>query len=412
MAKYKHVNKSDILTKADRGETPSIMEPLLLSSECRRRRELEELAFNLGLESAKLRNSLPPGAVLPLAELVRSMNCYYSNLIEGHNTHPIEIERALKGDYSKDKTKRNLQLEAKAHIAVQQWIDQSALCRNAATAQAILEIHNRFSQLLPDDLLWVEDPKTKIRAKVVPGVWRDRDVRVGTHIAVSPGALPRFLSRFEAAYNSLGKLETVLSAAAAHHRLLWIHPFLDGNGRVARLMSYAQLLYALDTGGVWSLSRGLARNVNAYKDHLANCDQPRRSDLDGRGNLSEGALGDFTKFFLETCLDQVIFMQKLLEPGRLRHRILRWAEEEMEAGQLPAHADHVIGAILNRPQTPRGDIPELIRLSDRHTRRLVASLLQCGVLSTTSPRGPLRLAFPAALASRWLPGLFPDAPVV
>ena len=41
---------------------------------------------------------------------------------------------------------------------------------------------------------------------------------------------------------------------------LWIHPFLDGNGRVARLMSYAMLLDALDTGGIWSIARGLARS--------------------------------------------------------------------------------------------------------------------------------------------------------
>ena len=47
------------------------------------------------------------------------MNCYYSNLIEGHDTHPIDIERALKNDYSQDAHKRDLQLEAKAHIAVQ-----------------------------------------------------------------------------------------------------------------------------------------------------------------------------------------------------------------------------------------------------------------------------------------------------
>ena len=51
------------------------------------------------------------------------MNCYYSNLIEGHYTHPVDIERALKDEYSADPEKRDLQLEAKAHIKVQEWID-------------------------------------------------------------------------------------------------------------------------------------------------------------------------------------------------------------------------------------------------------------------------------------------------
>ena len=77
-----------------------------------------------------------------------------------------------------------------------------------------------------------------------------------------------------------------MAAAAAHHRLLWIHPFLDGNGRVARLMSYAMLLETLDTNGIWSIARGLARNVADYKAYLADCEMRRRNDLDGRENLS------------------------------------------------------------------------------------------------------------------------------
>jgi len=48
------------------------------------------------------------------------------------------------------------------------------------------------------------------------------------------------------------------------------------------------------------LSRGLARNVVAYKAHLAACDMTRRNDLDGRGNLGEEALAEFTQFFLAT----------------------------------------------------------------------------------------------------------------
>ena len=96
------------------------------------------------------------------------MNCYYSNLIEGHDTHPIDIERALKGDYSKDAKKRDLQLEAKAHIAVQQWIDDGGLKGRAVTADAIREIHRRFCEQLPEDLLWVEDPATKEKIRVDP----------------------------------------------------------------------------------------------------------------------------------------------------------------------------------------------------------------------------------------------------
>jgi len=190
------------------------------------------------------------------------MNCYYSNLIEGHDTHPVDIEPVLKNDYSQDKRKRDLQLEAKAHIAVQQWIDAGGLTGHAAvTARSIAKIHRRFCELLPEDLLWVESPDTKKRVRLIPGEFRRRGIRVGDHIATSPGALPRFIARFEQVYGNLGKTDWIISTAAAHHRLLWMHPLMDGNGPVARLMSHAMLLGILDTGAVWSVARGLARNV-------------------------------------------------------------------------------------------------------------------------------------------------------
>jgi hypothetical protein len=82
------------------------------------------------------------------------------------------------------------------------------------------------------------------------------------------------------------------------------------------------LLNTLDTGAVWSVARGLARNVERYKGHLAACDQTRRNDLDGRGHLRQEALGAFADFFLRVCIDQVSFMEGLMQPDRLRTRIL------------------------------------------------------------------------------------------
>jgi Fic family protein len=392
----------------DRGEQVSLIEPMRISETSRHREGLADLAVELAAHAAGFRRSLPEGVLAALADLVRAMNCYYSNLIEGHDTHPVDIERALKEDYSSDAEKRNLQLEARAHIAVQRWIDDGGLSGRALTLKGICEVHKRFGELLPEELLWIEDPESGERMRVVPGALRCRDVRVGQHIAISPGALPRFLGQFERTYAGLGRAETIIAAAAVHHRLLWIHPFLDGNGRVARLMSHAMLLEALDTGGVWSIARGLARNVRSYKSHLATCDLKRRNDLDGRGHLSEEGLAAFTRFFLETCLDQVEFMEELVQPKRLRDRILLWSEEEARADTLPPKAGRILEAILYRGELPRGEVPELLGTSERHARRIVAALVERGVIVSTSTRAPLRLAFPAKLASRWMPGLFPE----
>jgi Fic family protein len=218
------------------------------------------------------------------------------------------------------------------------------------------------------------------------------------------------MQRFEEVYGGLGKTETILATAGAHHRLVWIHPFLDGNGRVARLMSHATLLDALDTGAIWSIARGLARNVDDYKAHLAACDQPRRNDLDGRGNLSEETLADFTRFFLVTCLDQVIFMESLMRPDQLRARVLLWAEEEIRLGKLPPKSGAILQAMLYRGELPRADTAGIVGTGERQARRVVSALAERNVLVSASPRAPLRLAFPAAVASRWMPGLFPEKP--
>jgi Fic family protein len=400
--------KADITAAIDREEAVSAMEPLTLSEGSPERSSLLDLAIELAAASAGFRRSLPAGVMKALADLVRAMNCYYSNLIEGHDIHPVDIERAMKNDYSTDARKRHLQLEARAHVEVQRWIDDGGLSGRATSTAAIRDVHKRFCDLLPEELLVVSDPDSRDTTHVVPGALRERDVKVGRHVPVSPGAVPRFLERFENTYGRLGRAEAILAVAAAHHRLLWIHPFLDGNGRVARLISHAAFLELLDTGGVWSVARGLARNEGRYKQHLMDCDSPRRTDLDGRGNLSEEALAAFTRFFLEVCLDQVRFMEELVQPNRLRERILLWAEEETRSGNLPAKAGQLLEGLLFRGEMPRGDVALLLGTSDRQARRVASALLERGVLVSEGARAPLRLTFPATLAPRWMPGLFPE----
>ena len=400
--------KTDMEAAQDRGEAVTMMEPLLITESAKGRGELVDLAVDLAAKATGFRRSLPDGVASSLATLVRTMNCYYSNLIEGHDTHPIDIERAQKGDYSHDPVNRNLQLEAEAHITVQAWIDAGEFDGRATTSDGLIELHHRFCERLPNELLWVTDPVTGLRERVVPGQFRTKDVQVGRHVGVSPGAVPRFLERLESIYSPLGRTDRILAAATGHHRFLWTHPFLDGNGRVARLMSYAILREALDTGGLWSIARGLARNVGAYKAKLANADLPRRNDLDGRGNLSEEALVDFTLFFLGTCIDQVDFMETLMQPNRLRDRILIWVEEEIRADALPPKSGAVLEAVLYRGHLPRREVAGLLNVGDRQARRVTSALLERKVLISASPRAPLYLAFPAALAARWMPGLFPE----
>jgi len=401
--------KTDIYMK-DRGETIDSMQPMKIGEGSPRLPAVRDLAVELAAKAAAFRSSLPDGVRTSLADLVRAMNCYYSNLIEGHDTHPIDIERALRNDLSDDPVKRDLQLEARAHIAVQQWIDAGGLTGRAHTRAGLTEAHARFCAELPEDLLWVEMPGTGERVRVEPGELRTHDVAVGRHVAISPGAVPRFLDHFEWAYGGLGRSDFIVAVAAAHHRFVWIHPFMDGNGRVARLMSHAMMLDALDTGGIWSVARGLGRTAERYKQHLAACDLPRRNDLDGRGALSEEELASFTAYFLQLCIDQVDFMAGLVEPDRLRARIHQWVAEEATLGNLSPKASAILDAVLYRGELPRGELDSVVGTGDRQARRIASQLLEMGVLVSESSRAPLRITFPATLAARWMPGLFPERP--
>ena len=391
----------------DSHETVDRMEPMVIAEGSRWRSEMSDLALDLTYKAAEFQSSLPEGVKAALADLVRNMNCYYSNLIEGHDTHPIQIELALNNVYDKDPKRRDLQLEARAHVAVQRWIDEGSLRGLSTTEASIKEIHQRFVECLPDELRWVTRPDTGEKLPVMPGEYRRDFVEVGRLIPVSPGAIPRFMQRYERGYSSFNRAQTIIACAAAHHRLTWIHPFLDGNGRVARLVSHAMMLDALGTGGIWSIARGLSRNVVEYKRHLSYCDLGRRNDLDGRGALSEETLADFTRFFLKICIDQVEFMKNLMQPDELRARILTWAEEEVRLGSFAKPSVAIMEAVLFRGELPRADVASLIQGSDRTASRFTAQLNGFGVITSASSKAPWRLALPATLAQRWFPGLYP-----
>ena len=201
--------------------------------------KLDDLAIDLVARANRLAGQIQPGVRKSIGDLVRSMNCYYSNLIEGHNTHPRDIDAALEGDYSTDAGKRSLQLEARAHIEVQRLIDNGDDPAESPTATRYIRwLHRQFCERLPEDMLWVENPPTGKKVEIIPGEFRNGEVKIEPHVPPPATVLAEFLARFDAAYDfgRLSKSQAIIAIAASHHRFLWIHPFFDGNGRVARLM--------------------------------------------------------------------------------------------------------------------------------------------------------------------------------
>ena len=94
------------------------------------------------------------------------------------------------------------------------------------------------------------------------------------------------------------------------------------------------------SAGSWSRSHsGLSSGTPSirglrYKSALTLADEPRRGDLDGRGNLSTLRLKEFCRYFLEVCIDQVNFMESLLQPSELLRRMKLYVDDEVSANRL------------------------------------------------------------------------------
>lgn len=390
-------------------ETPYRIEPCLLEDA---RGEMLNLLIEVQAAAAALPGRLHPRTAANLADMVRVMNCYYSNLIEGHNTRPRDIERALANDLDADEGRRNLQLEARAHIRIQRDIDarfaEGALT-DPCSVDFLLHLHREFYRDAPDAMLDIAGAGRRFR--MTPGAFRTdaaHDVAVGRHLPPSSAAVVAFMLHFEARYSlhKLGPAERILAIPAAHHRLTYIHPFPDGNGRVSRLMTHAMALQAgIGAHGLWSVSRGLARGLEdraEYKSMLDSADMPRQGDLDGRGNLSLRALEAFIVWFLKICLDQIRFMAALFDLDGLASRLKRHSEQ---SGWRPEAARLLI-EILHRGEIARGDAAAITGLKERTSRDLLGQLVKANILGSATEKGPVSLRFPADMHDVLFPRLF------
>lgn len=404
---YKESAKNPAVESVDR------IEPALLEAPSA---AIVDLVAELSAAAAILGRALHPRTAASLADVVRLMNTYYSNLIEGHNTRPRDIENAIAGRFEDDSERRNLQIEAAAHVRVQAEIDRMAAVNSLpepTSAEFIQWLHREFYRDAPTEMLRITGEGRDFIMS--PGAWRSRpeqDVSVGRHLPPSSDRVEAFMRHFEKRYriDSLGAAGRILAIPAAHHRLNFIHPFPDGNGRVSRLMSHAMGHKAgVGAHGLWSISRGLARGLESrgdYKRMMDFADTPRQGDMDGRGNLSQRCLNDFVLWFLQVCLDQLRFMDSLFELETLIRRLRLYVERH---DTLKPESARLLEEAAIRGEFERGDAARITGLSERSARRIVNDLTQIGLLASETPKGRLSLRFPAHTLDFLFPRLFPES---
>lgn len=347
-----------------------------------------------------------------LRSLLRSMNSYYTNRIEGQHTRPHEIDLALRQDFSKDATLAAKQRLAVAHIEAEQALEQRYSGPDGAralyTVEAVQDMHQElFGRLPPADLFTSESEP------IAPGQLRTREVKVGQHVAPACASVPQFLARWASFYGNVRRGEAALVAmAAAHQRMGWIHPFIDGNGRVMRLHTHTLLSAMGYTGGLWSPLRGFARSTERYYALLADADSLRRGDLDGRGSLSEQALMAWIDYVLDTCLDQVSFMAGMLDFETMKARIEACLVFEAMVVKQGVRQESLRGLhylFLSGEEMARGDFKSMLGVSDRGATDALGALVKRGLLKSDSPQGKVRFGLPQHALRFLFPRLWPEA---
>lgn len=379
---------------------------------------LAEITAEILSKSGRLAGLIPASINRSRIQLlIQEMNSYYSNLIEGHKTLPRDIERALAQDYSADDAQRANQHLARAHIEVEQLIEQRWRAEPASSIHSpefVRWIHRELYARLPEEQQ-ISKSKSGLPYRIEPGALRTFEVDVGAHQPPYSGALPRFMERFGALYESREILSTeqLIALAAAHHRLAWIHPFGDGNGRVTRLHSHAWLIRNQVAGfGFWTLSRGLARQRSEYYRRLAGADQRRRNDSDGRGHLSDRGLVEFCFFLLRTMLDQIDFMSGLLDLSNLSKRMERHLQFDLidSPARDRERLSRLLKAALFEGEIPRGRVGEIVGLQASASRSIIRLAEQEGLMNSETPKGPLALLFTSKHLDSYFPQLFQDWP--
>jgi Fic family protein len=360
-----------------------------------------------------------PASQIPMREvgaLLRRMNSYYTNRLEGEHTRPSEIERAMNQDYSRNLDLARRQRLAVAHIrsemACESLLDEpgdpALVVSPLYQSDALRWIHSELFTDLSDSDLRLEDGSL-----LEPGELRRRQVRVGLHEAPLHGAIPAFLARWAEVYGNSRRGEaSIVAAAASHHRLAWIHPFADGNGRVARLHTHLLLRELGLTAGLWSPLRGFARSEARYKALLAAADQHRRGDLDGRGNLTEAGLIDWINYSLDVFIDQATFMARQLDVSTMRERIaaaLTFEQDVMKSGVRAEALVPLHYLFAAQPTLPRAVFKTMTGLGDRVGTSLISALIERGFLASDTPYGELRFAIPEHALRFYFPALWPEA---
>lgn len=366
--------------------------------------DYQDKLVDLYKADAALDQTIPKSIRKSTEWLLRQVNCFYSNKIEGNPTHPKELLKTQESNSSnKQQELTGAILELLVHLEAQIKAQKfSASLADVCKQDFIKELHKSFYEDLPEEHFVVKDIEGREAIGsdghsllITPGQYRTLQVKVGSHEPPDATEIKSYMSWLEEMFNLkiIHGTNKVIATAALHHRLAWIHPFQDGNGRVIRLLTDCYMRHAGFGGyGLWSITRGFGRNTIRYYSALAEADKPRQGSSDGRGILSDGGLLHFTKYFVDTALDQVKYFSSLLEPRKLGIRVDYYFEMRAKGSQPPdiygnelpllkITARDIYRLLLEKGAMSRSDICQHLGKGEQTLRPVIKQMNSEGLIS-------------------------------
>ncbi len=395
------------------------------------RNELADKAATLTREASRLEGKVHPILAERLKKMVMFVSCYYANLIDNRQMHPFFVEQAFKGDYQDEPGKRDMQLLSRAHVKMQQMLEEAIQDNpglNVSSKDFLKWMHTAYYRRVPKKFRGYEMHYAGKKNEIGPGDLNEANMQTSEGKASSGHGLESPIDSFSSIFDSSDYhgSDAIIAAALSHYQFMQLQPFSAGNNQIARFYTHSWFIqFHSHSRGLWSFARGVARKKDEYFNffpaknatmrstgHDENRSESSGSKRSYTGQVSDNVLATFCDFFLTICLEQIRFMDRLLEPDHLLARIHKYISlRSVEMDGLPVLRDEVrfvLEAVVLRGSVARGEIARISGLGERTARAMTSSLLNEGLLESDNHKAPVRLGIPTHVIGWWFPKLYPE----
>ncbi len=366
-------------------------------------------AQNLCIGSAKLSSLCNEQFSQSLEKLWLICDSYYMNGLENQDIKIEYIYSATNSHFDSNAKIKNLQSLSLSFMETKKYFrTHASFYDNPYAKELISDIHERFYFANNMESFLKLSSKGKTYT-MQPGVIREMDVMRRGEQSLEASLLNAVLHYFEDSYFPSLKEDIatrLIYAICAYHRLLWMHPFLFANERIANMfLDFLFSYIRVDGGGLWSLARGIKRHKKEYMEALLKAD--KKSNVYGRGELCEKGLEEFVCFMLDVCNEEIEFGLKNFPkiPQRLHNYVKLSQSGFFDQDPLPKHSELLFEKLLVYGEFPRGEIKNLIGKQDRASTYFTKRLSELGFIYSDTPRGNLKMNFNLHLASKLFPEL-------